>query len=259
MSRSGQRRGQHPACSPPETGSRNHPWPRANPWATSTWQVSSPADTSFMGRRSSGVDRGARPIVKLLEAALTGNWRAARSCPGAGAVAPGSGSYPCRVSRYGKRPDLVVHEEEPFNAETGLAALAEGPLTATDAFYVRGARRGAADRRRRLAASRPRAGRAGARPLTRHPARRVHGARGHRDAAMRRQQARRPDRDPRHPGRGAMGSRRYRYGDVDRRCARRRARARRPAVGGRPRRLRRRRRLRGGEARSVLRWFDPAR
>ena len=31
-----------------------------------------------------------------------------------------------------------MHEEEPFNAETGLAALAEGPLTATDAFYVRG-------------------------------------------------------------------------------------------------------------------------
>jgi sulfite oxidase len=30
-----------------------------------------------------------------------------------------------------------VHEEEPFNAETGLAALAEHPLTATDAFYVR--------------------------------------------------------------------------------------------------------------------------
>jgi hypothetical protein len=42
------------------------------------------------------------------------------------------------MSRYGKRRDLVVHEEEPFNAETGLAALAEGPLTATDAFYVRG-------------------------------------------------------------------------------------------------------------------------
>jgi sulfite oxidase len=33
---------------------------------------------------------------------------------------------------------MVVHEHEPFNAETGLAALAEGPLTATDAFYVRG-------------------------------------------------------------------------------------------------------------------------
>jgi sulfite oxidase len=42
------------------------------------------------------------------------------------------------VPRYGKRADLIVHGEEPFNAETGLAALAEGPLTATDAFYVRG-------------------------------------------------------------------------------------------------------------------------
>ena len=38
------------------------------------------------------------------------------------------------MSRYGKRDDLIVHEEEPFNAETGLAALAQGPLTATDAF-----------------------------------------------------------------------------------------------------------------------------
>jgi sulfite oxidase len=42
------------------------------------------------------------------------------------------------VSRYGKRADVIVHELEPFNAETGAAALAEGPLTATDAFYVRG-------------------------------------------------------------------------------------------------------------------------
>ena len=42
------------------------------------------------------------------------------------------------MSRYGKRIDMLVHEEEPFNAETGLVALAEGPLTATDAFYVRG-------------------------------------------------------------------------------------------------------------------------
>jgi sulfite oxidase len=41
------------------------------------------------------------------------------------------------VSRYGKRADLIVHEHEPFNAETGLAALAEGALTPTDAFYVR--------------------------------------------------------------------------------------------------------------------------
>jgi sulfite oxidase len=42
------------------------------------------------------------------------------------------------MSRYGKRADLIVHEQEPYNAETGLAALAEGPVTATAAFYVRG-------------------------------------------------------------------------------------------------------------------------
>jgi sulfite oxidase len=42
------------------------------------------------------------------------------------------------VSRYGKRADLIVHEQEPFNVETGPAALAAGALTATDAFYVRG-------------------------------------------------------------------------------------------------------------------------
>jgi sulfite oxidase len=33
---------------------------------------------------------------------------------------------------------MVVHEEEPFNAETRSAVLAEGPVTATDSFYVRG-------------------------------------------------------------------------------------------------------------------------
>jgi sulfite oxidase len=43
-----------------------------------------------------------------------------------------------RVARYGKRSDLIVHEDEPFNAESSPAALAEGSLTATDAFYVRG-------------------------------------------------------------------------------------------------------------------------
>ena len=42
------------------------------------------------------------------------------------------------VGRYGKRGDLIVHEREPYNAETGRAALAEAPLTAVDAFYVRG-------------------------------------------------------------------------------------------------------------------------
>src|SRR5436190_20270870 len=41
------------------------------------------------------------------------------------------------MGRFGKRRDLIVHEEEPFNAETGAAALAESPVTATDAFYVR--------------------------------------------------------------------------------------------------------------------------
>lgn len=40
------------------------------------------------------------------------------------------------MGRYGTRTDMIVHEEQPFNAESGLAALAE-PLTATDAFYVR--------------------------------------------------------------------------------------------------------------------------
>jgi sulfite oxidase len=42
------------------------------------------------------------------------------------------------MARYGKRDDLLVHQQEPFNAETGAAALAEGAVTATDAFYVRG-------------------------------------------------------------------------------------------------------------------------
>ena len=42
------------------------------------------------------------------------------------------------MTDYGKRADPIVHEEEPFTAETGLASLAESPLTATDAFYVRG-------------------------------------------------------------------------------------------------------------------------
>src|SRR3954463_2044255 len=42
------------------------------------------------------------------------------------------------MGRYGKRAGLIVHGEDPFNAETGPDALAEGPLTATDAFYVRG-------------------------------------------------------------------------------------------------------------------------
>jgi sulfite oxidase len=42
------------------------------------------------------------------------------------------------MPRYGKRADLIVHQEEPYNVETCPAALAEGSVTATDAFYVRG-------------------------------------------------------------------------------------------------------------------------
>src|ERR1700757_2448443 len=40
------------------------------------------------------------------------------------------------MQRYGKSDDLIVHEQEPFNAETGLRSLGE-PVTDTDAFYVR--------------------------------------------------------------------------------------------------------------------------
>lgn len=40
------------------------------------------------------------------------------------------------MGRYGKRADMIVHEQQPFNAETGPVALAE-TLTATDGFYVR--------------------------------------------------------------------------------------------------------------------------
>ena len=41
------------------------------------------------------------------------------------------------MGRFGKRDDLIVHEHEPFNAETGLESLTH-PVTDTDAFYVRG-------------------------------------------------------------------------------------------------------------------------
>jgi hypothetical protein len=38
---------------------------------------------------------------------------------------------------WGKRDDMVVHEEEPFNAEPPPAALAGHPLTPIAAFYSR--------------------------------------------------------------------------------------------------------------------------
>lgn len=40
------------------------------------------------------------------------------------------------MTRFGKRDDMIVHVEEPYNAESTLAALAS-PRTALDAFYVR--------------------------------------------------------------------------------------------------------------------------
>ncbi len=41
------------------------------------------------------------------------------------------------MTRFEKRDDLVVHEQEPFNAETDRGSLLSS-VTATDAFYVRG-------------------------------------------------------------------------------------------------------------------------
>lgn len=38
---------------------------------------------------------------------------------------------------HGKRADMTIHESEPFNAEPPRRALAEAPVTTTDAFYVR--------------------------------------------------------------------------------------------------------------------------
>src|ERR1700759_4990336 len=41
------------------------------------------------------------------------------------------------MAPFGKSEDLIVHEREPFNPETGRGSLIE-PVTATEAFYVRG-------------------------------------------------------------------------------------------------------------------------
>ena len=38
---------------------------------------------------------------------------------------------------WGKRGDVVVHERDPFNAESPLLALTHAPLTSAEAFYVR--------------------------------------------------------------------------------------------------------------------------
>ena len=41
------------------------------------------------------------------------------------------------MTRFEKRDELIVHEQEPFNAETDRGSLVSS-VTATDAFYVRG-------------------------------------------------------------------------------------------------------------------------
>jgi sulfite oxidase len=40
------------------------------------------------------------------------------------------------MGRFGKRDDLIIHAEDPFNAETAPGSLTD-PVTETDAFYVR--------------------------------------------------------------------------------------------------------------------------
>ena len=38
---------------------------------------------------------------------------------------------------WGKRPDMIVRGRVPFNAEPPAAVLADGEITALDAFYSR--------------------------------------------------------------------------------------------------------------------------
>ncbi len=130
--------------------------------------------------------------------------RGERRDPGA----PG-GVVPCRhdphLAPARHPPDMVVHEEEPFNAESSLAALVD-PVTATDAFYVRSHGDVPAVDPRVGAAAGARRGAARARPVPHHPARGLRGARGRRDPAVRRQPARRARRGARHPRRGPLGA-----------------------------------------------------
>jgi DMSO/TMAO reductase YedYZ molybdopterin-dependent catalytic subunit len=93
-----------------------------------------PHASSSTSRRAGSEDPSLSPEANRL---LTDEPRAAIGADGID-VPNGTRRPTGRLGRYGKRADLIVHQQEPFNAETGLAALAEGPLTATDAFYVRG-------------------------------------------------------------------------------------------------------------------------
>lgn len=42
------------------------------------------------------------------------------------------------VARFGKLPEMIVYQEDPFNAEPPRQALAGRPITSADRFYVRG-------------------------------------------------------------------------------------------------------------------------
>ena len=133
------------------------------------------------------------------------------------------------MRRYGKRADVIVHEVEPFNVETCAAALAEGPLTATDAFYVRGHGavpeldagafhlrvHGLVERELSLSLS-----------TLREAFRECEVTATLQCAGNRRAG---PGGDPRHPGRGAVGAGRDGDRDLDGRAARRRARPGRAA------------------------------
>ncbi len=41
------------------------------------------------------------------------------------------------MTGFGKRPDTIVHEQDPFNAEPARAALGAAPITPLDTFYAR--------------------------------------------------------------------------------------------------------------------------
>src|SRR2546421_267346 len=61
-----------------------------------------------------------------------------RSSGNANRVRGAAGSVRIVAMRcFGKQADLIVHQKSPLNSETPRAALAEGPLTATDVFFVR--------------------------------------------------------------------------------------------------------------------------
>src|SRR6201994_91263 len=116
------------------------PWlhPFFVPYSSSCSRSKSSSDT----RASVGTGTS-RPLTMIDTAdppSATSSWTTAQPTPPEPApFRPDrrARSYAGVMSRYGKREDLIVHESEPFNAETGLGSLSQ-PVTDTDAFYVRG-------------------------------------------------------------------------------------------------------------------------